>query len=343
MEIKDQNNSNFVTDIKQLLVQARQKVYQAINSSMVETYWLIGKRIVEEEQNGKEKANYGESVLKNLSVALSQEFGKGFSYSNLRNFRQFYLTYPVEQICYTLCSKLSWSHNRLIMRVESDSARQYYLREAADQNWSVRTLERNINTFYYQRVLSSHNKSITLHKSKQDEERHLANFIKDPYIFEFLNIPEPILANELQIETALIENIQRFLLELGKGFSFVGRQFRISTETTHYYIDLVFYNYVLKCFVLFDLKAGKLTHQDTGQMDMYIRMFDDFKRQADDNPTIGIILCAEKDETVVKYSILSENKQLFATKYMPYLPTEAELIAEIEREKLFLKQHFKND
>lgn len=328
--------SNFVADIKQLLHQARRKSYQAINSAMVEAYWLVGKRIVEEEQEGKEKANYGEAVLKNLSRALSAELGKGFSYSNLRNFRQFYLTYPQSDICYTLCSKLSWSHNRLIMRVPDEAARSYYLQEAADMNWSVRTLERNINTFYYQRVLGSQTSTDTP-KATAENTTH---FIKDPYVFEFLNLPEPIDATELEIESALIANLQNFLLELGKGFSFVGRQFRISTETSHFYIDLVFYNYILKCFVLFDLKAGKLTHQDTGQMDMYIRMFDDIKKQTDDNPTIGIILCAEKDETVVKYSILSENKQLFATKYMPYLPTEAELVAELEREKKLLNRLF---
>jgi predicted nuclease of restriction endonuclease-like (RecB) superfamily len=187
--------------------------------------------------------------------------------------------------------------------------------------------------------LSSQNKKEAIAKSNTFEKANVSDFIKDPYIFEFLNFTEPFALNETQIEAALVQNLQQFLLELGKGFSFVGRQFRISTETSHFYIDLVFYNYILKCFVLFDLKTTKLTHQDTGQMDMYIRLFDELKRQSDDNPTIGIILCAEKDETVVKYSILNEHKQLFATKYMPFLPTEDELIAEIEREKrLILKQ-----
>lgn len=328
----------YIAEIKAILAQARQKAYQAVNSVMVEAYWLIGKRIVEEEQEGKERAEYGEAILKNLSIALTGEFGKGFSYANLRNFRQFYLTYPNPEICYTLCSKLTWSHNRLIMRVESEDARDYYLREAAEQNWSVRVLERNIHTLYYQRLLSSQNKQEDLLHSSTQEKSTANDFIKDPYVFEFLNIPQPVNSSESEIETALIGNLQLFLLELGKGFSFVGRQFRISTETSHFYIDLVFYNYILKCFVLFDLKTTKLTHQDTGQMDMYIRMFDDLKKQPEDNPTIGIILCAEKDETVVKYSILKEHKQLFATKYMPYLPTEKELVEEIEREKLALKQ-----
>ncbi len=338
-----QKPDTYISEIKSILEQARQKAYYAVNSAMVEAYWLVGKRIVEEEQNGKEKAEYGEAVLKNLSIALTSEFGKGFSYANLRNFRQFFLTYPNAEICYTVCSKLSWSHNRLIMRVENENARNYYLQEAAEQNWSVRILERNINTSYYQRLLSSQDKKEALKHSKTLEKHTAADFIKDPYVFEFLNLPQPIDATENQIEMALIENLQHFLLELGKGFSFVGRQVRISTETSHFFIDLVFYNYILKCFVLFDLKTTKLTHQDTGQMDMYIRIYDDLKKQPNDNPTIGIVLCAEKDETVVQYSMLKEHKQLFATKYMPYLPTEKELVAEIEREKLWLKHKLDND
>ncbi len=318
-------------DVLQILQNARQKTYRAINSEMVLAYWLLGKRIVEEEQKGQQKAIYGEAMLKNLSIALTADLGKGFSYANIRNFRQFYLTYPNAEICYALRSKLTWTHHRLIMRVENATARDYYINECEQQNWSSRTLERNINTLYYQRILSSKNNNTI--ENSTEELTNSAEFIKDPYVFEFLNIPEPQRASEGAIESALIHNLQHFLLELGKGFSFIGRQFRISTETSHFYIDLVFYNYILKCFVLFDLKTTKLSHQDTGQMDMYIRMFDDLKKQADDNPTIGIILCAEKDETVVKYSILNESKQLFASKYMPFLPTEAELIAEIEREK----------
>lgn len=328
----------YISEIRNILAQARMKAYQSVNSVMVEAYWLIGKRIVEEEQNGKKRAEYGEALLKNLSVALTKEFGKGFSSSNLRNFRQFYLTYSDPEICYTLCSKLTWSHNRLIMRIDSNAARNYYLKEASEQNWSVRILERHINTFYYERLLSTQNKEETVQYSTGQNNDLARDFIKDPYVFEFLNIPEPISASENDIEAALIGNLQEFLLELGKGFSFIGRQFRISTETSHFYIDLVFYNYILKCFVLFDLKIAKLTHQDAGQMDMYIRMFDDLKKQPEDNPTIGIILCTEKDETVVKYSILNEHKQLFATKYLPYLPTEEELTAEIKRDFFFLKQ-----
>jgi predicted nuclease of restriction endonuclease-like (RecB) superfamily len=322
-----------IVDVLHILQTARQKAYTVVNSEMVQAYWLMGKRIVEEEQQGEQKATYGEAILKTLSIALTAELGKGFSYANLRNFRQFYLTYSDAEICYALRSKLTWTHHRLIMRVENTDARNYYLKECDEQNWSSRELERNINTFYYQRLLSSQTQQEPRLEGPMAEKIKATDFIKDPYVFEFLNIPEPTTAQEKEIEGALIQNLQQFLLELGKGFSFVGRQFRISTETSHFYIDLVFYNYLLKCFVLFDLKTTKLSHQDTGQMDMYIRMFDDLKKQADDNPTIGLILCAEKDETVVKYSILNDHKQLFATKYMPYLPTEAELIAEIEREK----------
>jgi predicted nuclease of restriction endonuclease-like (RecB) superfamily len=321
---------DYINDIREILQRARSKSLQVINSAMVEAYWYIGKRIVEQEQEGAERAKYGEAILKELSINLTSEFGKGFSEPNLRNFRQFFLTYPDFQICYTLCSELSWSHNRLIMRVENTEARKFYLSEAKSNSWSVRTLERNINTHYYQRLLST--------KQEVDAEKEsIHDYIKDPYIFEFLNIQEPKESSELEIEQGLIENLQKFLMELGKGFSFVGRQFRISSELEHYYIDLVFYNYLLKCFVLFDLKIGKLTHQDIGQMDMYRRMFDDLKKPEGDLPTIGIILCTEKSETVVKYSILNETPQLIATKYMSYLPTEKELIEEIEKEKIRIK------
>lgn len=325
--------NSYIDDIRRILADARKNAYSAINAAMVEAYWQIGKRIVEQEQNGENRAAYGQAILKELSKALTAEFGKGFSYSSMYNFRQFYLTYPDPEIFYTVCRNLTWSHNRLIMRVEDSSARTYYLKEASEQAWSVRTLERNINTFYYQRLLSSQNRSEIAKPTEPLEKEQSRDFIKDPFVFEFLNLPQPASATEAEIESALIENLQQFLLELGKGFSFIGRQFRISTETDHFFIDLVFYNYLLKCFVLIDLKPGKLTHQDIGQMDMYRRMFDDLKKPEGDNPTIGIILCTEKSETVVKYSVMNDNPKLFATKYMPYLPSESELIAEIEREK----------
>lgn len=337
MNKSDISATSLIRDVLKILQSARQQAYRAVNTAMLEAYWLIGKRIVEEEQNGEARAVYGEGIIKQLSKDLNREIGKGFSIANLENFRKFYLTFSDEQKSYALRRELSWTHYRLIMRVEDPAARKYYEVECANQMWSTRTLERHINTFYYQRLLSSQKQPAYPPNVEQFETLTANEFLKDPYVFEFLNIPEPVSALEQDIEKALIGNLQQFLLELGKGFSFVGRQFRISTETSHFYIDLVFYNYLLKCFVLFDLKTGKLTHQDTGQMDMYIRMFDDLKKQDDDNPTIGIILCTEKDETVVKYSILNDSKQLFATKYMLYLPTEEELIAEIEREKKFIE------
>ena len=322
--------SAFHTDIKAILEQARSKARSAVNFAMVEAYWLIGQRIVQEEQRGSNRAVYGERLLANLSRELSASLGKGFSYANLRNFRQFYLTYPDQQICYTLCSKLSWSHNRLIMREEDPKARAYYLAESASQQWTVRQLERNLQSRSFQRLLSSQGSSP---QDRLPRSEPLGDFIKDPYVLEFLQLPESGQLRESELEQAIIDELQEFLLELGKGFSFVARQMRISTETSHFVMDLVFYNYLLKCFVILDLKTGKLTHQDIGQMDMYVRMFDDLKRGEDDNPTIGIILCDSKDETVVRYSVIQESQQLFASKYQRILPTEEELIAEIEREK----------
>jgi predicted nuclease of restriction endonuclease-like (RecB) superfamily len=321
-----------IDEIKTILAAARQKAATAVNFAMVEAYWQMGKRIVEEEQKGANRAQYGESLIKQLSKALVTEFGHGFSVANLKNFRKFYLVFPGDEKGYTLCSLLSWSHYRLVMRVEDPKARHYYIQECAENNWSVRTLERNINSFYYQRLLSSQQAPDAV--SAQSNKQAVHNFIKDPYVFEFLNMTEPYGANERTLESALINHLQRFLLELGKGFSFVGRQFRISTETSHFYIDLVFYNYILKCFVLFDLKTSKLKHQDIGQMDMYIRMFDDLQKQADDHPTIGIILCADKEETVVKYSMLNESEQMFASQYRLYLPTEAELKQLLESDRI---------
>lgn len=333
---------NVVADIVAIIEDGRKKAYSAINSAMIEAYWLTGKRIIEEEQQGKERATYGEAILKELSKELTAKYGRGYSFTNLYNFRQFYLTFSDYEIFYTVCRKLTWSHNRLIMRVENMKAREYYLKEAAEQNWSVRTLERNITSFYYERLLTTGNKKQALQHSDKLEKHTPGDFIKDPYIFEFLNIEQPITASEKEIETALINNLQKFLLELGKGFSFVGRQYRISTELEHFYIDLVFYNYLLKSFVLIDLKVGKLSHQDIGQMDMYRRLFDDLKKPEGDNPTVGIILCTEKSETVVKYSVMNDNSSIFAAKYMLYLPTEDELIAEIEREKQIIRHKIEN-
>ena len=328
----------FYSEIQDILNDARNKAYSAVNFAMVEAYWLIGKRIFEEEQNGKERAEYGEYLIKNLAIELKNVLGKGFSVANLKNFRQFYIVFPDFQKSYTVRSQLSWSHYRLIMRVENERARNYYLTESSEQQWSTRILERNINSFYYERLLSSQEKKKELIAQKNFEKTSSRDFIKDPYVLEFLGLPESPFPKENIIESSIIENLKEFLLEMGNGFSFVGRQFRISTETSHFYIDLVFYNYILKCFVLIDLKVGKLTHQDIGQMDMYVRMFDDLKKQSDDNPTIGIILCSQKDDTTVKYSVLKENEQLFASKYRLVLPSEAELAAEIEKERRLIEE-----
>lgn len=325
------NQNNFYKDIIQILTKAREKAQTAVNSAMVEAYWLIGKRIVEEEQDGESKAKYGKRLMEELSKVLTSDVGKGFSYSNLYNCRQFYVKFHDKKILYTLCRELSWSHLRLIMRLDDPKAIEYYCNESRSENWSVRQLERNIKTNYFQRLLSSQEDI----KSTKNEK--LLDFIKDPYVLEFLQLPENKQAQESVLEKAIINELKNFLLEMGKGFSFVAQQMRISTETSHFYIDLVFYNYLLKCFVIIDLKTGKLTHQDIGQMDMYVRMFDDLKRNEDDNSTIGIIFCDSKDETLVKYSVLKESEQLFASKYQKVLPTEEELIAEIAREKRALK------
>lgn len=324
--------TSFHADIKNILEQARSKARSAVNAAMVEAYWLIGQRIVEEEQSGQHKAEYGTRLIEELSTALTADFGKGFSYANLYNCRKFYLTFPDQEILYTACRDLSWSHLRLIMRLDLSQAIDYYCREARAQNWTVRQLERNIKSQSFQRLLSTQ----VSPSSTQAASAHL-EFIKDPYVLEFLQLPEAGKVKESRLEQAIIDELQKFLLELGKGFSFVARQMRISTETTHFFIDLVFYNYLLKCFVIIDLKTGKLSHQDIGQMDMYVRMFDALKRGEDDNPTIGIILCDSKDETIVKYSVIQESQQLFASKYQRILPTEEELIAEIEREKRLIE------
>jgi predicted nuclease of restriction endonuclease-like (RecB) superfamily len=329
---------NFYEDIRNILRETRQKVYASINSEMVHAYWRIGKRIVEEEQFGEKRAEYGTFLVKDLSERLSKEFGKGFSIANVWNFRQFYLTFSESEIPYAVRRELTWTHYRSIMRVENPDARQYYITEAAEQNWSTRQLDRNINTLYYERILSTKNKREILDRQKSMEKTSPRDILKDPYVLEFLGLEVPAGHSENEFETAIISNLQQFLLEMGKGFSFVGRQYHMKTDAKSFYIDLVFYNFILKCFVLIDLKLGDLTHQDIGQMDMYIRMFEDMHTTEGDNSTIGIILCAEKDQTLVKYSVLDENKQIFASKYKLILPTPEELKAELEREIYFLKK-----
>lgn len=316
-------NNNFIDDIRALINEARKQVVHTVNTVMVATYWEIGRRIVEEEQNGNERAEYGTYLIQNLSKVLTTEFGKGFDESNLRNMRLFFKAFPIRD---SLRHELSWTHYRQLIRVENAEARKFYLKEAADSAWSSRQLERQISSFYYQRLLASQNKGIVKNEAEQNNAPFTpSEVLKDPYILEFLDLSERKDYLEADLESSLISHLQNFLLELGKGFSFVARQQRITTEAgKHYYIDLVFYNYLLKCFVLIDLKIGTLTPQDVGQMDLYVRLYEKQKRTPTDNPTLGIILCSQNDETVVKYSMLSESKQLFASQYKLYLPTDEE-------------------
>lgn len=301
--------NDYIKDIKAILAQAKKQSYKSVNSIMIQAYWLVGWRIVEQEQQGKKRAGYGEKIIENLSKALNDELGSGMSEAHLKNCRQFFLTFSEKQIRYTLCSELSWS---------------------------VRELERNIKTNMYHRVLKNQIEETTTNKKLSEKSKQ--SQIKDPYILEFLGIKPEIKYSEKKLENAIISHLEKFLLEMGKGFSFVERQMHIKTETQDFYIDLVFYNYILKCFVLIDLKKGSLKHQDIGQMDMYVRMFDSLKKADDDNPTIGIIFCADKDESVVKYSVLSESEQIFASKYKTVLPTEEELSAELDRNRRFLEE-----
>jgi predicted nuclease of restriction endonuclease-like (RecB) superfamily len=330
----------FYESIAGVLRTARSNAYRAVNFMMVEAYWNIGRMIVEEEQQGRERANYGAALIKNLSLRLTEEFGRGFTERNLWHIRQFYLVFPPEgpesQKLHTLCAQLTWSHYRLLMRLEKPEARQWYMTEAASQNWSVRALGRQINSLYYERLLMSRDKSPVI-EEMQEKTEPLAklpqDFIKDPYVLEFLGMPDAHQFHEAELEQAIIGKLQAFMLELGKGFAFVARQHRISTETKDFFIDLVFYNFILKFFLLIDLKTSELTHEDIGKMDMYVRIFEDTVKGKDDNPTVGLILCTDKDHTVVKYSVLNESRQLFASKYRLYLPTEEELRIEIERER----------
>lgn len=326
-------NSIYVS-VRQILSQAREKAYKAVNFAMVEAYWNVG-RVIVEAQGGNGQAEYGQVLLKNLSDRLTAEFGKGFTVTNLKYMRQFYLAF---QNRHALRDQLSWTHYRLLMKVENAEVREFYIDECIRGNWSTRQLERQINSFYYQRLLASQNRELVRNEIHQLEtELQPEDLIKDPFVLEFMGLKDQRDFTELEVEKALMDNLQDFLLELGRGFSFVARQKRITAEGDHFYIDLVFYNYILKCFVLIDLKVGKLSHQDIGQMDFYVRYFEKEIKGELDNPTIGIILSSEQNETVVKYSVLEESRQLFSAKYLPYLPTEEELKKELKRERELLE------
>jgi predicted nuclease of restriction endonuclease-like (RecB) superfamily len=312
--------------------QARGQLRQAVNSVMVQSYWEIGRLIVEDEQQGESRAEYGKQQLQQLSQQLTERLGKGFDITNLRKMRTFYQAFPIRD---ALRLELSWTHYRTLLRIDNPQARDWYLHEAITQSWSARALERQIGTLYYERLLASQNKAL-VEQEAQSNTQPLAetakDYLRDPYILDFLNLQDKTY-QESELEQAIISNLQQFLLELGKGFAFVERQQRIRFDDEDFYIDLVFYNFKLKCFLLVDLKLGKLKHQDVGQMDTYVRLYDEQRKGSDDNPTIGLVLCSEKSEAVVKYSVLAEQKQLFAARYLPYLPTEEELKRELERER----------
>ncbi|MCM4158440.1 DUF1016 domain-containing protein [Antarcticibacterium flavum] len=319
-------NIQLLEEIRSILKQARQQAVTAVNSAMVFAYWEIGKRIVQEEQKGSERAEYGSYLLKELAKNLSNDFGKSFDARELRRIRQFYLSFPIRD---TVRPELSWSHYRLLIRIEDETVKNFYLRESVSQHWSTRKLDRNISSQYYQRILSSQS---NIENTAETEAVSKLDFIKNPYVLEFLELPANLTHQEKDIEKGIIAHLQSFLLELGKGFAFVAQQKLIRTETSDFFIDLVFYNYHLKCFVVIDIKSGKLSHQDIGQLDMYVRMFDELEKSDTDNPTIGILLCADTDNVVAKYSVLSDKNNLFASKYQMYLPSEEELQHFIEKD-----------
>ena len=369
----DEDNM-LVNDLRSIVSKARSKAFAAVNYSLVERNWRIGQRIVEQEQNGASRAEYGKHVIEIASAALTEEFGKGFSETNIMNFKKFYLKFKEltipqtvseefkKQKQQTLSDELSshfqkgqtppaqfelrflpWSHYERLIRVEDKKAREWYAKEAFEQGWSFRTLNRNINTLYYERLLMSKKKRPVVDEMQDKTKAYQQDkleYIKSPVVLEFLGLPEDTSLAESKLETAIINNLEKFLMEMGKGYALVARQQHIRTEENDYYIDLVFYNYLIKSFILVDLKVNRITYQDVGQMDMYLQMYDKMKKGPDDNPTIGIILCTETDSDVARYSTLAKNDQMFAAKYKLYLPDKEDLRREIERQKeLYLMAH----
>ena len=377
-ELKKYDNINaddaqFISDIKAIVYTAKQKAYQAADTYQVVSNWLVGRRIVEQEQHGQERAQYGKHIVELASEALTAEFGKGYSVVNIKSFRKFYLTFSNLLIGQTLSaqsengmtikgqtvsaelelskmlpSNLSWSHYERLMRIKNEDERDWYMREAAEENWGVRTLNRNIGSQYYHRLLqtpeSKRGEVIDeMQRLTADYQKDRHKFLRNPVVAEFLGFSQDAAYSETNLESAIIDHLQKFILELGKGFAFVARQQRIKTDMGEYYIDLVFYNYILKCFLLIDLKSSQISYEDVGQMDMYIRMYDELKCTESDNPTIGLLLCSETSKDLARYSILKDSKQLYAAKYLTYLPTSEELTAEIERQKeIFALQTGKN-
>ena len=329
---------HFVADIRSIIENGRKQAYASVNKTAIATFWNIGRRIVEEEQNGEARASYGSSLIKNLADQLTLEYGKSYSKRNLDYYRQFYLSFPDAEIVNACVHNLEWSHVRRVLSVTNPEARLWYLHAASENMWSTRELDRNISTQYFERRLAAQ-----LPANANDLPTTVntpLEYIKNPVVAEFMGFHNDAIYSESQLEQALIDNLERFILELGRGFAFVERQQHIVTETADFYIDLVFYNFRMKRFVVFELKTHKLTHQDIGQLDMYVRMYDELVRGEDDLPTIGVLLCTDTDSTVARYSVLHDSDQLYAAKYMTYMPTEEELRREIEQQKrFFLEQH----
>jgi len=343
LEIKYPRSGDLLADSRTIIETARKVAYSAVNIALVQRNWLLGRRIAEENLDADGRAEYGKQVITVLSKRLTAEYGGGFDATNLYKYLRFYRDFPIlDALRLKSGNLLSWTHYRTLQQVNDPAARDWYLKEAAEQTWSARTLQRNISSQYYQRMLMSQHKEV-VEKEMLEITRPLQDrleFIKNPVIAEFLGMSRNTDYTETELETAILDNIQKFLMELGKGYAFVARQQHIHTEKEDYFIDLVFYNFILKCFVLVDLKTSKITHQDVGQMDMYIRMYDAMKRTEGDNPTLGIILCADTDSDIAKFSVMHGNEQLFASKYMLCLPSQEELRAEIETQKqIFLEQH----
>ena len=342
--------NNILNDVQRIIEVSQREAYRSINTILSQRNWLIGYRIAEEELAGEKRAEYGTEVIKKLSKELTKKYGKGYTKTNLYNFYRFYKCFP--EIFHSVSGKsdfkLTWTHYRILLQVHDEMARKWYEKEAYEQTWSVRTLQRNIDTQYYYRLLQSQDKIVVKPEIKENVssfQNDKLEFIKNPVVVEFLGLTPDTSFNETKLETSIISNLQKFLMEMGKGYAFVARQQHIHTEKQDYFIDLVFYNYILKCFVLIDLKTERITHQDVGQMDMYIRMYDELKKSPDDNPTLGIVLCSETDEDIARYSVLHGNEQLFASKYKLYLPTEEELREEIETQKaiFYLQQKDENE
>ena len=337
------SEQQFLEEVKGIIHSGQQSAAAAVNRAAVLTYWNIGKRIVEQEQNGHDRADYGKQIIELLANELSRSFGKNYSKRNLWYFRQLYEMFPDTEIVNACVHNLSWTHFRSLLRVDDENARIWYLREASDEGWSSRTLDRNISTQYYYRLLQSPKKDEVIAEMKDKTaafQKDGFSIVKSPVVAEFLGFKLEESSVESKLEAAILSHIRDFLMEMGRGFAFVARQQHIVTDTEDYFIDLVFYNIELKCYVLIDLKMGKVTHQDVGQMDMYVRMYDELKCKADDNPTLGILLCAETSEDIAKYSVLHDNNRLFMSKYLTYLPTKEQLKNEIEKQKaIFYLQH----